>query len=73
MDKKNQRKQIWAYMLKYGSITKMEGYEKLKITKVDTRISEMLREGYKIDKVFEVKVHEDGSKVRYMRYFPKAV
>ena len=73
MDKMTQQKRIWEHMLKYGSITKMEGYESLKITKVDTRISEMIRLGYNIQKVPEIKHHEDGSTTRYMRYFPREV
>lgn len=45
---KNQRERIYNYMASNGSITPMECFEKLKITKLSTRIGEMKREGIKI-------------------------
>ena len=74
MDKKeNQHKRIWNHMLKYGSISMIEGYEKLKITKVNTRVGEMIKLGYPIRKQRESYVGEDGKVVRYMRYYPEVV
>ena len=60
---------ILDYLEKYGSITNMDGYEYLNITKVSTRISEMIRAGVKIDKHMVSYKKQDGTPVRYMRYF----
>lgn len=50
-------------------ITPMEAFTELRITKLATRISEMIRDGYKVCKVMEQKINDNGDIVRYMRYF----
>lgn len=64
-----QNDKILDFMEKHGSITNMDGYEYLDITKVSTRISEMIRAGVKIDKQMVSYKKQDGTPVRYMRYF----
>ena len=71
--KENQHKRIWNHMLKYGSVSMIEGYEKLKITKVNTRVGEMIKLGYPIRKERQSYVDEDGNVIRYMRYYPEVV
>ena len=44
----NQRERIYNYMKEHGSITSLECSDKLRITKLTTRLSEMRREGIKI-------------------------
>lgn len=65
----SQCKKIMNYLDVHGSITPMDAFNDLYITKLATRISEMIREGYKVDKVMEQRVNSDGETVRYMRYY----
>ena len=52
-----------------GGITPMDAFYKLRITKLATRISELIDNGYKFTKLWEESVDEDGSRSRYMRYY----
>lgn len=65
----SQATKIAAYIDKHGSITPMDAFNDLYITKLATRISEMIRGGYKVDKVMEQRVNGEGETVRYMRYY----
>lgn len=50
-------------------ITPFEAFTELRITKLATRISELIRDGYTdIEKIPEVKKTASGETVRYMRY-----
>lgn len=50
-------------------ITPFEAFTELRITKLATRISELIRDGYTcIEKVPESRKNADGEIVRYMRY-----
>ena len=49
----NQQAKIYSYMKTNGSITPMECFEHLKITKLATRIGEMKREGVRIGSEME--------------------
>ena len=63
----DQQRMILLYIYAFGSISPYEAFVHLKITKLATRISEMISKGIGFDKVFESR-HEDGKTVRYMRY-----
>ena len=64
----NQHKAILDYLEAHGSITPMEAFSDLGITKLSTRISEMIRRGYKFRKVpVEGKIRY-GEPVRFMKY-----
>lgn len=65
----NQCKKIEQYLKAHGSITPMEAFSELHITKLATRIGEMIQTGFKVDKVMEQRVNADGDIVRYMRYY----
>ena len=67
MLKTKQKQKILNYMREHGSITKYEGFE-IGITKADTRISELIQDGYDIRKVWVDDVNKDGDRVRYKRY-----
>lgn len=67
MDKCSQQMQILSVMKNEGSITKMRGFE-LGITKVDTRISELVAQGYPIVKRWDEGINRHGKKIRFMRY-----
>lgn len=50
-------------------ITPMDAFSKLHITKLSTRIGEMIKGGYKVEKRMEYKLDPDaGGIINYMRY-----
>ena len=53
-------------------ITPFEAFVELRITKLSTRMSELIRDGYPIEKIPECKKNEAGETIRYMRYKWKA-
>ena len=63
-----QREQILNYINEFGSITPMEAFSDLGITKLATRISEMRRDGmeFKIETV--KRKNRYGKPVHYARY-----
>ena len=65
MRKAQQHADIFRYLQTHDHITKLTGAIDLHITKVDTRVGEMIRKGYPIGKVW---VRPEG-KAPYMRYF----
>ena len=67
-----QKQLILDYIADFGSITPMEAYSDLGITKLATRISEMRREGteFKIETIKSKNRY--GKATRYARYsFPE--
>lgn len=74
MDKATQRGKILAYCAEHGSITIRDAFEKLHINSPSKRISELrLSGGYSVQAVDENREKDDGSTVRYKRYFIKAL
>ena len=63
-----QHKAILDYIEKHGSITPMDAYGDLGITKLATRVSELIRAGHKITKVPVNGTNRYGEPVRYMSY-----
>ena len=63
-----QRERILKYLDDFGNITPMQAYSDLGITKLATRISEMIRSGDKIRKVPQESRNRYGETVRFMRY-----
>ncbi|MBR5301165.1 MAG: hypothetical protein IKU36_13135 [Bacteroidales bacterium] len=59
---------IKRFIEENGSITPMQAFESLGITKLATRISEMIREGTPVYKSWEEGENRYGEKVRFMRY-----
>ena len=64
-----QSERIREYIERHGSITPMNAFSELGITKLATRISEMRKCGYKFKKVFEEGTDRFGNPTRYMRYY----
>ena len=64
----DQQTDILCYIYEFGSISPMEAYSDLGITKLATRISEMRMLGIKFEQNFEGRENRFGKKVRYMRY-----
>ena len=72
--KYTQQQKIKDYLDKHPEgITPYEAFINLRITKLATRVGEIIREGdYPIKKLMEYRIKEDGSVEHYMRYW-KAV
>ena len=63
-----QAERIMNYINDFGSISPMEAFRDLGITKLATRVSEMKRDGIKFEQKFEESKNRCGETVRYMRY-----
>ena len=67
-----QKELIIKYIHDFGSITPMEAFADLGITKLATRISELKKDGMQFDTQMEKCVTRYGKKTHYARYsFPK--
>ena len=63
----NQYEKILQYINDFGSISPMEAFSDLGITKLATRISEMRRDGIEFNQRIETSKNRYGEKVNYMR------
>lgn len=63
-----QQKKILKYIRDFGSISPMEAFSDLGITKLSTRISEMIKSGIRIEKHMETTRNRYGQTVKFMRY-----
>ena len=69
MKRQSQYVDIYNYVKKNGSITPLQAFQYLGITKLATRISEMTRSGkYSVKKTPVSITRGDGTRVRYMEY-----
>ena len=66
--KRTQHELIISYIREFGSITPMEAFADLGITKLATRIGEIRRAGVPIRKVQVDAENRYGEKTHYMRY-----
>lgn len=63
-----QQMDILFYIFDYGSISPMEAFSDLNITKLSTRTSEMKVLGIQFDQAYESHVNRMGKKKHFMRY-----
>ena len=63
-----QHDRILEYMRDWGSITPMDAFRDLGITKLATRISEMIRLGVNIKKEIVYDTNRYGEKIHYCKY-----
>ena len=63
-----QKEMVVKYIKDFGSISPMEAFSDLGITKLATRVSELIRDGENIKKQPEQRMNRYGKKCRYMRY-----
>lgn len=63
-----QHEMILSYLEEYGSITPMESFMHLGITKLSTRIGEMRRGGLDIRQELETGKNRRGEQTHWMRY-----
>lgn len=64
----DQQMDILCYIYDFGSISPMEAFSDLYITKLATRISEMRAIGIHFDQDYESRENRFGKNVHYMRY-----
>jgi hypothetical protein len=64
----NQGEKIINYIRQFGSISPLEAFRDLGITKLATRISEMNRDGIDFQKQYVKSKNRFGETVYYMRY-----
>ncbi len=62
-----QHDKILSYLKSHGSITPMDAFGQLHITKLSTRVNEMIKDGTPITKEWVRKKTQDGYEA-YMRY-----
>lgn len=63
-----QSERIVKYIERFGSITPLEAFRDLGITKLATRVSEMKKDGYTFYQKMEKGVNRWGEPTKYMRY-----
>lgn len=68
MAKVTQHDMILDYMREFGSISPYEAFRDLGVTKLSTRIGELIKAGKPIEKHFEHGKNRYGDPVTYMRY-----
>ena len=59
---------IMRYIDTFGSITTMEAFADLGITRLASRISDLTNRGIEFDRQMETRKNRFGKKVSYMRY-----
>lgn len=64
-----QADRVYEYMEKHGSITSMQAFRDLNITRLSARIYELKEEGKKIGNTTKVNVNAWGETSRYARYY----
>lgn len=63
-----QGERIIEYIEEFGSITPMDAFNDLGITKLATRVSELKKEGVEFEQEYEAGKNRYGETVHYMRY-----
>ena len=66
-----QYKRILAYLRRHGKITPAQAFHDLGISKLSTRIGELIALGYPIVKIPTEGYNRFNEKVRYMTYYLK--
>lgn len=67
----NQQETVIEYMTDFGSITPMEAFANLGVTRLSAKIYGLKREGYIFDEKRETVVNRYGKKVSYKRFWIK--
>lgn len=65
----NQEQKIINYVERFGSITTLDAFRDLAITRLSARIFNIKKLGYKVSNVREKSKNRFGEEVNYNRYF----
>ena len=63
-----QQQEIIDYMAKHGGITSLQAVEDLKVLRLASRISELIKKGFPIVKENIYYTKENGRKCHYVKY-----
>ena len=67
--KTTQADRIVDYINEFGSITPLQAFRDLGVTKLATRVSEMKCEGIEFEQEWQTSKNRYGEDVRYMKYW----
>ena len=67
----NQQEMVIEYMTDFGSITPMEAFAELGVTRLSAKIYDLKREGYIFGEKRETVVNRYGKKVSFKRFWIK--
>ena len=65
----NQEQKIIDYVERFGSITTLDAFRDLAITRLSARIFNIKNMGYKVTSIREISKNRFGEYVNYSRYF----
>ena len=65
----NQEQKVINYVERFGSITTLDAFRDLAITRLSARIFNIKKLGYKVSSVRETSKNRLGEEVNYNRYF----
>ena len=68
MSKATQNTKVLNYMRQHGSITSLEAFADLSITRLSGRIYDLKQDGHIIKSSMEEHINKAGEKTRYARY-----
>lgn len=63
-----QNERVVEYINRFGSITTLEAFNDLGVTRLASRICDLTKMGYEFDKEFESAKNRYGDPVSYVRY-----
>lgn len=64
----SQKQMVLDYIREFGSITPIDAFRDLGVTRLATKVFELKKEGHDIDKVIETGKNRFGNRTRYARY-----
>ena len=66
--RKTQTEMVLEYIMRFGSISSLEAFEDLGVTRLAARISDIIRMGISVKKTTESRKNRFGRTVCYTRY-----
>lgn len=64
----SQKKMVLDYIEEFGSITPIDAFRDLGVTRLAAKIFELKKDGHDIEKVIETGKNRLGNRTRYARY-----
>ncbi len=64
----SQKKMVLDYIREFGSITPIDAFRDLGVTRLAAKIFELKKDGHDIEKVIETSKNRFGNRTRYARY-----
>lgn len=64
----SQKQMVLDYIREFGSITPIDAFRDLGVTRLAAKVFELKKDGHDIDKVIETGENRFGNRTRYARY-----